>query len=107
MSAWGKVNALLKRTEGIIVRSMKEIKDLFGERRLMKRHRSQRDEFVDFFFHKLENGHKGKKLSPSWVAIKLSHLKIPDLFYLKSICLDAENRGYPFGKVFWGSLKAK
>ena len=42
------------------------------------------------------------------LRVKLSPIKdVRDLQFLKSKCLDAENRGYSFGKCFWGSIKLK
>lgn len=41
------------------------------------------------------------KITPRAVAIKVGHLKMADLYYLLSICKNAQD----FGKCFFGSLK--
>jgi hypothetical protein len=41
------------------------------------------------------------------VAMKVSHIKTKDLYFLDSICRDARNRGKKYGFVFFGSLKVK
>jgi hypothetical protein len=70
----------------------------------------QRQELLAFFIEKLGKGyeaHTGKKLRKGSFAYFVSHLKVKDLYYLKSICLDSENRGGSFAKTFWGSLKPR
>lgn len=70
--------------------------------------RNERDELFDYFYTKLAPQWKGKsKLSKKLLAIKISHLSVQDLYYMKSTCNDAERRGTPFSKVFWGSLKPR
>lgn len=65
---------------------------------------SERAEMVKYFVDKLNirqaSEHK-KPYAPRFIAIKLSHLSMHDLHYLKSICEDAQN----WYKTFWGSLK--
>ncbi len=74
------------------------IKPLFPEQ--PKKKGSERGELLDYFSKKL-----GRKIP--FIAFKLTGFKLPDLYYLKSICDDAERRGTPWGKVFWGSIKNK
>lgn len=47
------------------------------------------------------------KSAGATVGVELSHLKLPDLYYLKSTCEDAERRGKPFSVIFWWSIKPK
>jgi hypothetical protein len=71
---------------------------------------SERAELLQFFLDKVNAARRGTKykpLRPAALAVKLSHLKLPDLYYLKSVCEDAERRGKPFSAIFWWSLKAK
>ena len=66
----------------------------------------ERGEIVEFFFKRIEQRWLGKrKLTFGFLARKVSHLSLRDLFFLKSICVEEEKRGVPFYKTFWGSLK--
>lgn len=60
--------------------------------------RSERGELMEYF---------AKKLSKpiGYVAYKLTGFKVPDMYYLKSICDQAEQRGEPWAKVWYGSIK--
>lgn len=72
--------------------------------------RNERDELFDFFYAKVAPAwlaYTKKPLRKAYLAMKISHLKDRDLFFLKSDCLDAERRGQIFSKVFWGSLKPR
>lgn len=70
--------------------------------------RNERDELFNFFYPKLASTWgKSPQLTKGYLAMKISHLSVQDLYYLKSVCLDAERRGVPFSKVFWGSLKPR
>ncbi len=72
--------------------------------------RNERDEIFDYFYRKLCDPWQRKTNRPlgkAFLAMKIAHLKIGDLYYLKSVCLDAEHRGDSFSKVFWGSLKPR
>lgn len=72
--------------------------------------RSQRDELFQYFFDLLSGPYRTftrRALTPAHLASKIAHLSVNDLFYLKSTCDDAERRGQPFSKVFWGSLKPR
>lgn len=44
-----------------------------------------------------------EELKPSFIAYKTSHLKVPDLYYLLSICKQSDN----FSRTFFGCLKVK
>lgn len=72
--------------------------------------RNERDELFEYFFSKLAPDYKAftkKTLSKKFLAIKLSHLKLMDLYAFKRLCEDAAGRNYPFSKYFWGNLKIK
>lgn len=84
---------------------MKSLQELINKRKTEKIP-SERGELLKFFRDRLRDK-KGKQYSYSYLGMKTAHLEIPDLYYLRSICIDSENRGVPFGKVFWGSLKPK
>lgn len=59
---------------------------------------SERTELVKFFVQKT-----GK--APKVIAIKLSHLSVQDLYYMKSVYEDLERNGKSAIKWFWWSLK--
>lgn len=58
----------------------------------------ERGELLKYFASKI-----GKPIG--FVAMKLTGYKLPDLYYLKSICDQEEKRGVPWSKVFYGSIK--
>lgn len=78
----------------------------FGE--LAKRVRSplpsrktERGELLKYFSEKL-------RMPIPRVARHLSHLKeLQDLYYLKSECDQAVQRGIPFGAAWWTAIKSK
>lgn len=39
------------------------------------------------------------------LGVKLAHLSIFELYAFQKLCLNAEKRGTPFSRVFFGSLK--
>lgn len=91
---------------------MKPIADLFGSYSIVsaregkKKRTSERSELVRYFFEHAKPAWKGKtELKPSYVAWKLSHLSVQDLYAFKSMCEDRTRSGYPWAKYFWGSLK--
>jgi len=55
------------------------------------------------------NGRKTKVglITGRAVALKVPHLKEPDLHYFLSVCRDYKNRNGSFSKCFFGSLKEK
>lgn len=72
--------------------------------------RNERDELFDYFFERLAGPYKRfakKPLRKAYLATKIAHLKVHDLHYIKSLCVDAQRRGIPPSKVFWGSLKPR
>ena len=48
---------------------------------------------------------KGKKYRPAYIGLKVSHLKLPDLYYMMSCAKEYERNGGEIGKYFFGSLK--
>ena len=75
-----------------------------------KKAQSRRAELIGFFTDKINEKRDGvnyKKLTHAFMGVRLSHLSLQDLHFLKSICVDAENRGGEFSKKFWYSIKAR
>lgn len=75
-------------------------------RRSVDKISSERGELLKFFRERVRDP-EGKMYGYPFLGVKLAHLSIQDLVFLKSVCVDAENRGGSFGKCFWGSLKIK
>jgi hypothetical protein len=90
---------------------MKQLATLFADRAKAKpKPVSERGELIDYFHANANaerDGKRYKKLPIRYYAVKLSHLKIADLYYLKSVCEDARRRGGSWAKAFWGSLRVK
>ena len=71
---------------------------------------SERAELIGYITDTLNSERRGgkyPKLSYRRIGVKLAHLTVPDLYYIKSMFNDCQNRGYPCGKFFWGALKPK
>lgn len=91
--------------------NMKPIADLFGGYTLpvkrTKKNTSERGELVRYFFDRAaQEWHGSSALKPGYLAMKLAHLTMQDLYAFKSMCEDRVRAGYPWGKYFWGSLKS-
>ena len=73
---------------------------------LPKKSRSERAELIQYFVDRLRNK-DNKPFSARMIAIKLSHLSLEDLYYLKSTFQDTYNRkGIESAqKYFWWSIK--
>ena len=81
--------------------------DLF-EKVEQKSKKTERGELLVYFCGKLNKGRAEKKLKPLTiprVAFMLTRIPTKDLYYIKSVCDDFENRGKPFGGLFWKLLK--
>ena len=52
-------------------------------------------------------GTKYKPMTAKVMAIKLSSLTLPNLYYLKSICTEYEKQGKSFSKCLFGATKKK
>jgi hypothetical protein len=73
-----------------------------------KNRRTERGDLNDYFFLELRREWDEKKygkLRPSYIRFKLSHLKVPDLYYLKSVCEDTKRRGNSFAKCFFYQIR--
>lgn len=86
---------------------MKEAADLFGNYRLPVKGRriTERGELLRYFCEQLNPSRIKDGYAPLEEA-RVSHILrfMPsnrDLYWLKSICEDARNRGYSFSKRFW------
>ena len=92
---------------------MEKIEDLFGKKwtekafeKQLKKRGSERDDLIGQFIEKINSRQrleKKKEYLASFIAYKLSHLKVKDLYYLKSICEQSDN----WYQTFWGSIKIK
>jgi hypothetical protein len=88
------------------------IKDLFGTTRYFRpdpvasKPISERAVLINYFHqHALDKNNK--PFPVAYIGMKLSHLELRDLYFLKSTCESESRRGTEWGKVFWGSIKAK
>jgi hypothetical protein len=71
---------------------------------------SERGELLQFFLDNLNPARKAdgyRPLTPAALGVRLSHLSLQNLYYLKSVCLDAERNGKPFSAIFWWSITPK
>jgi len=84
---------------------MKSISDFLGlgSSKATSERSSVIEEFVEAI--NLERGKKYGKIKAKVIAIKLSHLKLQELYWFLSVCKDYKNRNGSFSKCFWGSLK--
>ena len=71
-----------------------------------KKINSERAELIKFFVDNLKQKN-GKPFPARGIAVKLSHLKMEDLYYFKSVCADLQKcKGQvAFQKYFWWSIK--
>lgn len=85
---------------------MESITDLFGKYRLMKPGGKTLDERATLikYFHERARDKEGQLFEVSYIGMRLSHLKVNDLYYLKSICESESKRGSIWNKVFFGSI---
>ncbi len=68
---------------------------------------NKRQWIISQFLEEL-NGERKEPWKASYIAFRLSHLKVSDLEYMFSICQSYKKEGKgAFGKCFWGSLKVK
>lgn len=88
--------------------------DLFGTERIMKPSKNGKDaRILDerasllSYFHSRARDRQDKEYPIAYIGMRLSHLKLEDLYFLKSTCAQEIARGVPFGKVFWGSIRVK
>lgn len=83
--------------------------DLFGRYRLIKKEGRVMDERATLlkYFHEHARDKLGDPFAISYIGLILSHLKIQDLYYLKSVLESETKRGGIWNKIFFGSIKAK
>ena len=92
---------------------MKRLSDLFGNLRVpqIKRPRtSERADLIGYFEEKVNRAREidsFKRLPLSYFRFILSHIPISDLYFLKSICIDSESRGFRFDAEFWKRIKVE
>ena len=75
-----------------------------------KQRRSERSDLLEDLLSRLNPGRKTKGYEPltyGRLAYLLAGIKTADLYYLLSVCTDAEHHGYPFSAIFWKELKPK
>jgi hypothetical protein len=68
---------------------MEQLAPLLTKRRPTRKQTSERGELLQFFTDKINADRKGTKYKPlpvAAIAVKLAHLKLADLYYLKSVC---------------------
>jgi hypothetical protein len=71
---------------------------------------SERAQLIGYFtdqVNKERDGKKLKKVTPRYIAVKLAHLSVSDLYYMKSTLSDYQARGNSFSKGFFGQLKVR
>lgn len=85
---------------------MESISDIFGNSRFLTRKGTPQSERSSFLTYFLEHARDRKgKLTPARMGMILSHLRLPDLYYMKSVLESETRRGANWNKVFWGMLK--
>ena len=65
--------------------------------------RSEREDLIKYFHERAGCDRKGRPFAFVFVKMRLQHLTLRDLYYLKSICDHAEN----FSRCLWVSIKPK
>lgn len=69
---------------------------------------SERSELIRYF-HERARDKAGKPYRIGYLAMRLSHLSVSDLYYMKSVLEDGSRTrdGFNWGKTFFGMLKPK
>ncbi|MEK7108916.1 MAG: hypothetical protein AAB919_00575 [Patescibacteria group bacterium] len=78
--------------------------------RSKRERQTERGELMKFFMQKLNPGRVRDGYAPLNLARMgrvLVAIPTRDLYYLKSVCEDAEARGQDFSKKFWWEVKPK
>ena len=91
---------------------MKQVFDIIKEIQEKKNKRaiSERASVIQQFVEEINKERMGTKYKPvsgTQIAIKLSHLKLSDLYTFLSLARDYKNRQKSFSKYFFGVLKNK
>lgn len=86
---------------------MEHIASLFGTYTPKKR-TSERAELIRYF-HERARDKSGKPYRPAYIAARLSHLTVQDLYAFKSMLADRERTvpGFNWNKAFFGMLKPR
>lgn len=81
-----------------------------GSARSKKEKQTERGELMRYFMEKLNTGRVRDGL-PALTMGRMGRMLVAiptqDLYYLKSVCDDAESRGKSFSKKFWWEIKPK
>ena len=90
---------------------MQSLFDIIKEKQQIKQGAtSERASVIQQFTEEINQEREGTKyklLTGKVIAIKLSHLKLQDLYTFLSLCRDYKNRQKSFSKYFFGALKVK
>lgn len=89
---------------------MEKAATLFGKYQKApdKRRRSERGDLIETFLLRLNLGRKARSYEPltyGRLGYLLAGIKTSDLYYLLSVCNDAERRGYNWGAIFFKEIK--
>jgi hypothetical protein len=69
---------------------------------------TERGDLIQDFLDRLTPDWNGKRpLTFSYLVFRLTGLSKDDLYYLRSLCDQESRRGVPYGKVFFGAIKAR
>ena len=85
-------------------------KFLNDPKKRIKAPNSERAELIGYFADNINEEREGTKygkVSYRYIGVKLSHLSVFDLHYLKRTLEDYTSRGNSFSKGFFGALKVK
>ena len=89
---------------------MQSLFDIIKEKQQIKQGAtSERASVIQQFTEEINQEREGTKyklLTGKVIAIKLSHLKLQDLYTFLSLCRDYKNRQKSFSKYFFGALKS-
>jgi hypothetical protein len=86
------------------------IKDLFGNDRFLKDGKvvNERAGLIGHFQRRARDK-RGNRFHPAYIGLILAHLKIEDLYYLKSVLADRERTlpNFNWNKTFFGMIKTE
>lgn len=82
---------------------MEPISSLFKVEPISKAN-SERASVIEWFVNSMRDK-KGNKYKPSYIAFKVSHLNLQELYYMKSTAIAYQHNGGEVGRYFFGSLK--
>lgn len=81
--------------------------DIFNRERTIGKKGTPMNERADLikYFHDRARNREGKQYPVAFIGMKLAHLDLNALYYMKSVLESETKRGATWGKVFWGMLK--